>query len=177
MRLGLLASGSIAMALGLAATPLPTTDRATSGVDAASFDSSVRPQDDLYRYVNGRWLATVDMPADRVTYGTFLELADQADADVRAIVESLAQQGRTRPGSAAQQIGDLYASMMDEARLEALGDAPIRPELDRIDAIHTPVEFAAEAGHISSVAAGGAFAATVVTDARDPTIRLVQLAQ
>jgi len=176
MRLNLVAVGSIAMLVGLAAAP-PAADRSASGLDPASFDSSVRPQDDLYRYVNGRWLAAAEMPADRVTYGTFIELADQADADVRAIVEGLAAQSRTRPGSAAQQIADLYASMMDEARLEQLGDAPIRPELDRIDAIRTPGDLAAEAGHISSVAAGGAFTATVVTDARDPNIRLVQLSQ
>src|SRR6185436_8054558 len=110
----------------------------TSGLDPGSFDPSVRPQDDLYRYVNGRWLDAAEMPADRVTFGTFIELADRADEAVRAIVEELATEGRARSGSAAQQIGDLYASMMDEARLEALGDAPIRPELDRIDAIRTP---------------------------------------
>jgi putative endopeptidase len=176
MRLDLVAAGSLTLLVGLAAAGPAASDRYTSGLDPASFDASVRPQDDLYRYVNGRWLATVEMPADRVTYGTFIELADQADADVRAIVEALAG-SRPKPGSAAQQIGDLYASMVDEARLEALGDGPIRPELDRIDAIRTPGEMAAEAGHISSVAAGGAFAATVVTDARDPAVRLVQVAQ
>src|SRR5262249_31014731 len=127
-----------------------------------------RPQDDLYRYANGRWLASAEMPADRVTSGTFIELADHAELDVRAIVEDIAAQGRARPGSPAQQIADLYASMMDEARLEQLGDAPLRPELDRIDGIKTVSEFAAEAGHISSVAAGGAFTATLVTDAQNP---------
>src|SRR5262245_52470063 len=117
----------------------------SSGLDRSSFDAAVRPQDDLYRHVNGRWLADAEMPADRVTYGTFMELADRADLDVRAIVEELAAQGRQRPGSPAQQIGDLYASMMDEGRLEALGDTPIRPELDRIEALRPTADVAAEA--------------------------------
>ena len=49
-----------------------------SGLDPASFDSSIRPQDDLYRFVNGRWLATTEIPADRVAYGAFTELTEKA---------------------------------------------------------------------------------------------------
>src|SRR5215217_4257605 len=92
-----------------------------SGLDVSSFDSSVRPQDDLYRFVNGHWLQSAVIPADRVTYGTFIELADRAEQDVRQIIERL---GR---GGTEQQIRDLYASMLDEGRIEALGAAPIQP--------------------------------------------------
>ena len=55
----------------------------TSGLDPASFDSSVRPQDDLYRFTNGRWLATNEIPSDRVAYGAFTELTEKAEADLR----------------------------------------------------------------------------------------------
>lgn len=105
-----------------------------------------------------------------------MELGDRAELDVRAIVEGLAT-SRPRNGSAAQQMGDLYASMMDEARLEQLGDSPIRPELERIDAIGNATDFASVAGHLSSVSTGGAFSASVVTDARDPGLRFVEIAQ
>src|SRR6188472_2528050 len=91
-----------------------------SGLDPASFDSSVRPQDDLYRFVNGRWLATTEIPADRVVYGAFTELTEQAEADLRAIIEETAA-SRPRRGSAKQQIADLYASVMNEAQVDALG--------------------------------------------------------
>ena len=104
-----------------------------SGLDPSTFDRSVRPQDDLYRFVNGRWLDTTVIPADRVTYGTFAELADRAEHDVRRIIEQL--DGRNQP---QRQIRDLYASMMNEARVEALGDAPIRDELRRIEAVDSP---------------------------------------
>jgi putative endopeptidase len=90
----------IAIVLVLAGL-LFTADQPTlqSGLDVSSFDRSIRPQDDLYRFVNGRWLATAVIPADRVTYSTFIELADRADDDVRRIIERL--DGR---GGSEQQI-------------------------------------------------------------------------
>src|SRR6059036_129376 len=124
----------------------PQSPALRSGLDLASIDRGVRPQDDLYRFANGAWLARADIPADRVSYGTFTELADRVEADVRAIVEATAASPGRAPGSPAQQIADLYASVMDTARLEALGAAPIRPELQKIDAISRPRDLAAEMG-------------------------------
>ena len=66
-----------------------------SGLDPASFDSSVRPQDDLYRFVNGRWLAITEIPSDRVAYGAFTELTEKAEADLRAIIEEDAAELRS----------------------------------------------------------------------------------
>lgn len=145
------------------------------GIDRTSFDESVRPQDDLFAYVNARWMATTPMPADRVSYGTFIELTDKTEADLRVLVEEAAA-GR-HGGATARQIGDLYASITDEARLDALGDAPIRPELARIEAISTPSQLAAEAGYLSSIAGGAPFGGTVSADARYPGARVAQIAQ
>jgi predicted metalloendopeptidase len=61
----------------------------TSGLDRSSFDASIRPQDDLYRYVNGGWLARTDIPPDRVSYGAFTELTEKAETDLRAVIEEL----------------------------------------------------------------------------------------
>src|SRR5207342_3611335 len=94
-----------------------------SGLDPASFDSSVRPQDDLYRFVNGRWLAITEIPSDRVAYGAFTELTEKAEADLRAIIEEAAA-SHPRRGSPRQQIADFYASVMDESRVDALGVTP-----------------------------------------------------
>jgi putative endopeptidase len=147
-----------------------------SGLDPSTFDSSVRPQDDLYRFVNGRWLATTEIPADRVTYGAFTELTERAEADLRSIIEETAA-GHPRNGTAKQQIADLYASVMDEPRADALGASPLAAVLARIDAISSTRDLSAVAGHLGFLGTGGPFAATVVTDAVDPTLLIVQVTQ
>jgi putative endopeptidase len=166
---------SAAVSTGILSVALAQSPAIRSGLDLSSMDRSVRPQDDLYRFANGRWLDATEIPADRVSYGTFVALAERAEADVREIVEAAAAAEERRPGSPAQQMADLYASMMDTARLEALGDAPIRPELQKIDAIASPRDLATEMGRLSAIAAGGAFAGTVGVDARgDPTVQIAQ---
>ena len=147
----------------------------SSGVDRDSLDPSIRPQDDLFGYVNARWIAATPVPPDRVSYGTFVELSDKTEQDLRVLVEEAAA-GR-HGGSTARQVGDLYASITDEARLEALGDTPIRPELNKIDAIATPSQLAREAGYLASIAAGAPFGGSVSADARDPGARVAQIAQ
>ena len=143
-----------------------------SGLDLATFDRSVRPQDDLYRFVNGKWLDAAVIPADRVTYGTFSELADRAEMDVRRIIERL--DGRA---GAEAQIRDLYASMMDEERIEALGAAPIQKELDQIAAIDSASGLARLIGHLSAMNAGGPFGASAARDANNPNGLIVTITQ
>ena len=78
-------------------------------------DTAVKPGDDFFRYVNGKWLATAAIPADKARFGMFDALRDKAEADVRALVDEL---GRTPApaGTVRQKVADLYASWMDEAR-------------------------------------------------------------
>lgn len=147
-----------------------------SGLDLANVDPTVRPQDDLFRYANGRWLATVEIPTDRVTFGTFAEMAERIDANLRAITEEAARMPLPA-GSRMRQIGDLYRSATDEARLTALGVEPIRAQLDRFVAIRTREDFAFEAGRLTSLMAGGPFGNSIVVDAEDQTRLLVELPQ
>ena len=148
-----------------------------SGLDPSSFDPSVRPQDDLFRYVNGRWIAAAVIPGDKASYGAFAELSDRAEIDVREIIETIATSGRRRPGSLAQQVGDLYVSMLDEPNTEVLGGAPIEPELKKIDAIASTRDLATEAGYLATIAAGGPFGGSVALDAVNPARLIVQVAQ
>ncbi|HZF25182.1 MAG TPA: M13-type metalloendopeptidase [Steroidobacteraceae bacterium] len=106
-----------------------------SGLDLAGFDRAVRPQDDLFRFVNGDWLKTAVIPADRANYGAFTMLDDQAQADVHELVEKAAQAPDKTTGSDAQKVGDLYLSFMDTARIEELGLQPLEGELARVDAV------------------------------------------
>ena len=117
-----------------------------SGIDLTALDPAVRPQDDLYSHVNGRWIATHEIPADRAVDGAFRALYDQAEEQVRDIITDAAS---AASGSAAEprssggveaQIGALYASFMDEPAVEAAGIAPLRADLALIDDATTQAE-------------------------------------
>jgi putative endopeptidase len=155
----------------LSAAPAQTP---ASGLDLTTFDRSVRPQDDLFRFVNGGWLARAAVPAERISYGVFQELAERTENDLRVIVEAVAAAGPYRSGSALQQIADLHTSMADVARVDAAGATPLRPQLDKIDAIRSARDLAAQAGAVSAIGFGGPFAATLAADAAGST-RLVVL--
>lgn len=147
-------------------------DELKSGLDLSLLDRGVRPQDDLYRFANGGWLDRAEIPGDRVTHGTFAELSDKTEHDLRAVIENL--KGTT---VTEQQIKDLYASVLDEETLEARGLAPFKEDLERIDAIDSPRALAEVTGFLSAIAAGGPFGASAGVDARDPTSIIVEVSQ
>lgn len=105
-----------------------------SGISSANFDQAVRAQDDLFRHVNGSWLKTTEIPADKSNYGSFTKLADDAQAQLKDIIEGAAA-GKNAPGSEAQKVGDFYNSYMNEAKREELGLKPIEPYFAAIDAL------------------------------------------
>ncbi|GAA3619075.1 M13 family metallopeptidase [Kineosporia mesophila] len=107
-----------------------------SGIEIDQLSPSIRPQDDLFRHVNGTWLDTAEIPPDKSVYGTFHRLRDEAEAQLRVIVESAAgSTGTAEPGSEAQKVGDLYASFMDEEAIERLGIAPIATDLALVEEV------------------------------------------
>ena len=97
-------------------------------IDFSTFDPDVRIQDDLFRHVNGTWLNTTEIPADKPLTGAFMELRDQAEAAVRDIITTL-EGGE--PGSDEARIADLYASFMDEDAVERAGVKPDRAAASR----------------------------------------------
>tara|TARA_R110002096_G_scaffold108809_4_gene238192 strand:- start:5313 stop:7367 length:2055 start_codon:yes stop_codon:yes gene_type:complete len=105
-----------------------------SGIDIEGMNTTVRPGDDFFAYVNGKWTAETEMPADRSRYGTFDILRDESQEKVKAIVEESAN-GDFAKGTDEQKVGDLYRSFMDMETRDALGITPLQPELDRIAAI------------------------------------------
>ena len=105
----------------------------TWGYDATAMDPSVKPGDDFFAYVNGSWLKRTEIAPDRTFVGIDSVLNDQIDRDVRAIVEDMAG-NPAQSGKIGQQVGDLYASWMDEAGIEARGTAPLKPYLARVAA-------------------------------------------
>jgi endothelin-converting enzyme/putative endopeptidase len=136
----------------------------------------IRPQDDLFGHVNGRWLDETEIPADRSAWGAFTKLADLSEERVHAIIDELAQH-QHEPGTNAQKIGDLYASFMDEARVEELGAEPIRGDLEKLRAIGSHEELAAFVGALERQGGGGFFGAYVDSDDRDSDRYLVNILQ
>jgi putative endopeptidase len=104
------------------------------GYDASAMDGSTKPGDDFFAYVNGSWFKKAAIAPDRTFVGIDSVLNDQIDKDVRAIAEDMAHDP-SAAGQTGQQIGDLYASWMDEAAVEARGLTPAEPYLKKIDAV------------------------------------------
>ena len=111
------------------------------GYDPAAMDSSVKPGDDFWAYVNGAWDKKTQIAADRASAGPFVTLSDAAERDVRQIVEQLAADpNRDHLG---QQVGDFYSSFTDTAANEAAGTAPLKPYLAKINAAKTRAQLIA----------------------------------
>ena len=108
-----------------------------SGIDKSNFDTSVRPQDDFYQYVNGTWLEETKMPADKSRYGSFTILYDENQIKLRDIIEDAADQENKKSGSDVQKVGDFYASFMDSAKIEELGLQPLEEELKLVGSVET----------------------------------------
>ncbi len=109
------------------------------GVDLAGRDVSVKPGDDFFRYANGTWAATTEIPADRTRWGTFDILREKSDNDVRTIIEEVALAGGA-PGTNQQKIADFYNAFLNQDAIDARGLEPIQPELERIAALRTHEE-------------------------------------
>jgi len=108
----------------------------TSGINAQYMDTSVKPGDDFFMYVNGTWIAETEIPADKASYGGFRILRDEAQDDVKVIIEASAT-GDFAKGTDEQKVGDLYKSYMDMATRNELGVEPLAPVLEKIGAIET----------------------------------------
>ena len=138
--------GAIALfvaACGQDTTTEPATDASAtesgalvSGIDLDAMDTSVRPGDDFFRYVNGKWVDNAEMPADKSRFGVFDHLRDESQEAVKGIIEASAN-GDFPKGTDEQKVGDMYKSFLDWDTRNARGIEPLQPELDRISAIES----------------------------------------
>ena len=159
------------------ASSSPAAYAVLAGVlETAHTDTSVRPQDDLFRFVNGQWLATAEIPADRPSSGAFTTLRDESEAACRQIVEELAEQfSCVAPEGAAEvlstnrgRVGALYQAFMDEAHLEELGAEPLAEELAPVLGASSKEELARALGEMTPVGFMGVVGADVEVDINDP---------
>ncbi|GAB3198101.1 M13 family metallopeptidase [Nocardioides hungaricus] len=153
---------------------MTTLDDARPGMNP-----DIRPQDDLFGHVNGRWLDETEIPSDRSSWGPFVQLAEAAEEHVHAIIEDLA--ARVAAGEdvdeEAHKIGDLFASFMDEEAVNARGTAPIRPLVNAVEGLRDVRDLAAFLGEFERIGGHGLFGSYVDTDSKDSDRYLFNLLQ
>ncbi|MGA8850870.1 MAG: M13-type metalloendopeptidase [Aeromicrobium sp.] len=147
----------------------------THGIDISQLDPQIRVQDDLFRHVNGPWLRTAQIKPDRATAGSFVELVDAAELAVRRIIETAAAEPGDDPD--ARRIGDLYASFMDEDRIEKLGATPLADDLARVDAIVDVAGLIGTLGVLDRQGTGGVFGLYIAPDRGQPDRYVTHLVQ
>jgi len=149
-------------------SPLVTQKTAlASGIEKANLDNTVRPQDNFYRYVNGNWLKSHDIPGDKTAIGSFYDLRDKADDDVKAIIEELAATKDLQNGSDEQKVADIFRSYMDTEKRNALGTQPIQVIFDAINQLSNKSELASFFGKYQAVGIGNPLAFYIDVDAKD----------
>jgi len=154
-----------------------TSPATRSGLDLTYIDSGVRPQDDLFGHVNGRWLDGYEMPPDRATDGAFRALFDRAEIQVRDLLGELAAASAEAADTDERRIGGLYASFLDEQTVRERGVEPLRQELAAIDNAGDREALARVVGAGQRTGVGGGIGLYVDTDSKDSTRYLLHLNQ
>jgi putative endopeptidase len=140
------------------------------GVDMAGMDKSIAPGDSFYGYVNGNWARNTPIPSDKSNYGAFNILDDQS----RARTQEILDQAKLDPNS---KIGAAYATYLDTQTIEAKGLAPLKPWLDRIEALQDKAGYPALVAEAARNGLGLPFSLVVNQDAKEPTTYAVYLSQ
>ena len=165
-------AGALAACAGNDAKPmdahgLASPKAAIAAVTPAS-SAGVRPQDDMYRAVNGEWLATHAIPADRSEWGAFYQLRDDTIKQLASVIEDAGQGGAKRTAN-QKKIADLYASFMDEQRLQSLGTKPVAAQLSAVDSMRSKGAIPILIAQFDQVGITTPYAVYIGQDARDPT--------
>ncbi|MDR6972442.1 M13-type metalloendopeptidase [Leifsonia shinshuensis] len=145
-----------------------------SGIRTDELDETIRPQDDLFRHVNGKWLDRTEIPADKARWGSFMILAEESEKAVHEIVE---RAQTADEGTEERKFGDLYTSFMDEERVDALGVEAIRDELTFADGVDSIPSLLETVGKLERRGLGGFYQLFVDNDPGDPERYLVFLEQ
>jgi putative endopeptidase len=167
----------------LYADPAPTASATTAkrygtwGVDLEGMDRTVKPGDDFFRYVNGKWAASTQIPPDKTSFGAFVLLRDLSEARVRTLVDRWAADKNLKAGSDEAKVAAAYRSFMDEATVEKLDAKPIQPHLDAVKKAKAHADIAALMGRTSSSFGRAFFGAAVFDDAKNPDRYALYLSQ
>ena len=138
----------------------------TSGISLENMDTNAAPQEDFYVYTNGTWLKNQVIPADKSNYGSFTKLYDDAQKNLKLIIEQASADQSAAVGSEQQKLGDFYNSFMDEEAVNAKGVTPLKPMFDSIDNIKTHDDVAEMFGALYRKGVSGPLGGYVYNDAK-----------
>jgi putative endopeptidase len=155
----------------------PAAPALASGIAIEYIDPAVRAQDDFFVHLNGKWLKTTEIPADKSSWGSFAKLRDDVQPQLLAIIEAAAKNAGKASNPDAQRIGDFYASFMDEARLEELGLAPLKGELAKLAALKDRAELPAMLAHLGRLGVNLPYDFGIHQDAKDSTKYVADIGQ
>ena len=149
---------------------------AKAEIELKNFAPETKPQDDFYRYANGNWLKNNPIPGDQASWGSFSELAERNQMNLRAICERVA--AKTAGATPVEKmVGDFYASGIDEAAINAAGMRPLQLELDRIAALQSPTDVLKAIAHLQSFGVSCGFSFGSVSDQKQSDREIARLGQ
>lgn len=148
----------------------------TSGIQLANLDTTAHPGTDFYQYACGGWMKNHPLTDEYSMYGSFTQLAENNNEQIRELIQELA--GEThQQGSVAQKVGDLYKIVMDSVKLNADGVTPIREELNRIAAVKEKKELYPLMADLYMRGVSSYLALYVAADEKNSSMNAVQIAQ
>jgi predicted metalloendopeptidase len=157
--------------------PAPPVAELVSGIDKSGFDESILPQDDLFGYVNGGWIAATEMPEDKARWGTFGILDEKSREGVRSLVEEVSATTNVETGSPTQKIRDFYNSYMDEQAATERGVEAIREDLQDIAAIDSLDGVISAFASLGVYGVEGPIGMFIFSDMKDPDVNAIYINQ
>jgi putative endopeptidase len=174
---GFAVSALLFVAATMPAAAAPASSALRSGIDTQYASPSIRPQDDLYRYLNGKWLDQFQIPADKGRYVSFTAVDDRTQDQLHSIVDELSHRSEATGDEDARKLADLYASFMDESRLESLGAEPLEHTFAAIDGLSSKEQIAALISRFNRTGIGAPFDLNVDPDPKDSARYAVRIVQ
>lgn len=151
--------------------------KSTSGIDLANMDTTVAAGTDFFRYACGGWNDAHPLTAEYSRYGTFDQLFENSQKQLRELIEGLAAQKNNQAGSAAQKIGDLYNMAMDSVTLNKQGAEPVKAMLDKIAALKDKSEIIPMMTEMAHAGIGTYFHSYVYADPKNSSLNIFQMGQ
>ena len=151
--------------------------KSTSGIDLANMDTTVSAGTDFFRYACGGWNDAHPLTAEYSRYGTFDELFENSQKQLRELIEGLAVQKNNQAGSAAQKIGDLYNMAMDSVTLNKQGAEPVKAMLDKIAGMKDKSEIVPMMTEMAHIGIGTYFHSYVYADPKNSSLNIFQMGQ
>lgn len=148
-------------------TQLASVVELTSGIEKANMNTSIRPQDNFYQYVNGGWLDANPIPNDKTSIGSFMDLFEEANENVKNIIEELAATPNLVQGSNEQKVSDLFNAYMNTEARNAAGITSIQPILDKISQLKDKNDVASFLGEYQAKGVNGPLYFYISVDAKD----------